>query len=184
MGKHIVILNGSPRSHGNTEEMAVHFQEGAEEAGHRVSRFDLHKLHIKPCLGCYGCAEKKGNPCIQKDDMQAIYPVYRKADALVLASPLYYWSFTGLFKTAFDRLFAEAGANDFRNPPRECFLLIAAEDSGRENFKPIIAYYQSLLKRLGWTDRGMVLAGGVSLVGDIRNTPFLEEARKLGAAYR
>lgn len=41
--------------------------------------------------------------------MEQIYPLYREADVVVLASPLYYWSISGFLKNAFDRLFAIAG---------------------------------------------------------------------------
>ena len=32
----ILVLNGSPRSKGNTKQMVDAFREGAESAGHRV----------------------------------------------------------------------------------------------------------------------------------------------------
>ncbi len=34
--------------------------------------------------------------------MEKIYPAYKEADIVVLASPLYYWSISGQLKTAFD----------------------------------------------------------------------------------
>lgn len=38
------------------------------------------------------------SPCAQKDDMDKIYPVYREADIVVLATPLYYWTISGQLK--------------------------------------------------------------------------------------
>ena len=46
--------------------------------------------------------------CSQRDDMEKIYPLYKEADVVVLASPLYYWFISGFLKNAFDRLFAIA----------------------------------------------------------------------------
>lgn len=182
MGKKILVLNGSPRANGNTETLADAFIAGAKGAGHEVAKFDLQKMNIAPCLGCYKCAEKKGTPCIQKDDMDKIYPAYREADVLVFASPLYYWSFSAQLKAAFDRIFAVTGENDMVTPFKECVMLIAAEGDTEDNFKPMVDYYRSVLHHLGWKDAGMVLAGGVVQVGDIAGTKFLGEAEKLGAS--
>ena len=44
MSKKILILNGSPRSKGNTAMLCEAFSAGAQSAGHQVTRFDLHKL--------------------------------------------------------------------------------------------------------------------------------------------
>ena len=55
MSKKIVILNGSPRMNGNTAELIKAFTEGAESAGHIVTRFDLQKMNIHPCLWWSEC---------------------------------------------------------------------------------------------------------------------------------
>ena len=59
---------------------------------------------------------------------------------------------------------------------------MAAEDDSPGNWKPVLDYYHTLLGQLGWTDRGMVLAGGVMRIGDIKGHPSLDAARKLGAS--
>lgn len=95
MGKRIVILNGSPRAAGNTAALIRAFTRGAEEAGHAVQCFDLQKLNIHPCLGCCCGGKDPESPCVQKDDMERIYPAYKAADVVCLASPLYYWTISG-----------------------------------------------------------------------------------------
>ena len=52
MGKNIIILNGSPRKHGNTAALCDAFAAGASAAGHNVVRFDLQGMNIHGCLGC------------------------------------------------------------------------------------------------------------------------------------
>lgn len=89
MGKKIIILNGSPRPKGNTAALIHSFTEGAKAAGHNVTRFDLQKMDIHPCLGCCSGGKDPESPCTQKDDMLKIYPAYKEADIVVLASPLY-----------------------------------------------------------------------------------------------
>ena len=81
-------------------------------------------------------------PVYKKDDMQQIYPVYREADVVVLASPMYYWEISGQLKCAFDRLFAVAECSpDYENPKKECLLT----DGGRGTRKVILDSGKSLL---------------------------------------
>ena len=97
---------------------------------------------------------------------------------VVLASPLYYWSISGQLKTAFDRLFAVAECDpDYRNPPKESVLLMAAEGHG---FEESLYWYDRLEQHIGWKSLGKVLCGGVMAAGDIQGRPELEEAYRLG----
>lgn len=156
------------------------FTEGAVAAGHEVTCFDLQKMDIHPCLGCCGGGKDPESPCVQKDDMLKIYPAYREADVVCLATPLYYWTISGQLKCAFDRLFAVAECNgDYANPKKECTLLMAAEGYG---FEETVYWYDRLMQHLGWTDKGKVLCGGVFHVGDIAGNVKLEETYRLGHA--
>lgn len=88
---------------------------------------------IGACLGCYGGGKDCESPCVQKDDMDRIYSVYREADIVVLASPWYYRTVSGQLKCAFDRLFAVAeGEPGYRNPAKDCVLIMAAEGDAYE----------------------------------------------------
>lgn len=183
MTKKIMILNGSPRANGNTKGLIEAFTKGAESKGHTVTCFDLQKMNIHGCLGCFGGGKDKNSPCVQKDDMLKIYPEYVAADIVVLASPMYYWGFSGQLKCAFDRLFAVAECNpNYENPKKDCILLMASEGDSKENAEPVVHYYQSLLEQLGWHDLGQVFAGGVFKVGDIKGHKALAEAEKLGVS--
>lgn len=184
MGKKILVLNGSPRANGNTAALISAFTKGAEEAGHTVYRFDLQKMDIHGCLGCCHGGRDPKSPCIQKDGMEEIYPCYQEADVVVLASPMYYWGFSGQLKCAFDRLFAVAELDEnYRNPIKDCALLMAAEGSTEDNFEPVRHSYRALCTHMGWTDVGIVYAGGNMEIGDIQKKPHqLAEALSLGAS--
>lgn len=172
MSKQILILNGSPRIHGNTAALIDAFTAGAEAAGHTITRFDLAALDIHGCRGCLGGGRDPRHPCVQRDGMDAVYPAYMAADVVVLASPMYYWSISGQLKCAFDRLFAVAELGpDLANPVKDAVLLMAAEGDTEENFAPVRAYYKALLDCLGWKDAGIVYAGGNMAVGDIQAHP-------------
>ena len=178
MGKTILILNGSPRKNDNTSALVEAFARGAEEGGSKVVPVFLGDMTIHGCKGCFGGGKNPDSPCVQKDDMEKLYPVYRQADVVVLASPLYYWSISGQLKTAFDRLFAVAECDpDYRNPPKESVLLMAAEGHG---FEESLYWYDRLEQHIGWKSLGKVLCGGVMAVGHTQGRPELEEAYRLG----
>lgn len=183
MGKKIVILNGSPRRNGNTSVLVKAFTEGATGAGNEVTEFFLGGMEIHGCKGCFGGHSSQACPCVQKDDMDKIYPAVREAEVVVLASPLYYWNMSGQIRTAIDRLFAleEGDGNLLRGHERASALLMAAEGHG---FEDVVLYYDHLMEHLRWKNLGHVLAGGNGDVGDIQGKPELQEAFELGSSIQ
>lgn len=184
MSKKVCILNGSPRANGNTKALVESFIRGAEGSGNEVVCFDLQKMNINGCLGCCRGGKDGKSPCVQKDDMDKIYPAYMEADVVVLASPMYYWGISGQLKCAFDRLFAVAELTpDYANPKKECALIMAAEGDSEENFAPVKAFYEGLISNLGWKNIGIVYAGGNMDAGSVLSKPEqLQEAERLGGA--
>ncbi len=179
MPKKIVILNGSPRRTGNTSALVKAFTEGAESAGHTVTEFFLDSMNIHGCKGCFGEHSSKECPCVQRDDMNKIYPVVRECDVIVLASPLYYWNMSGQIRTAIDRLFAleEGDGNLLRGHGKASALLMAAEGHG---FEDVLVYYNHLMEHLKWNNLGHVLAGGNGEIGDIEGKAEISAAYELG----
>lgn len=43
----ILVLNGSPRPNGNTQQMIAAFREGAESVGHKVNVIDVCKKRLQ-----------------------------------------------------------------------------------------------------------------------------------------
>lgn len=179
MSKKIVILNGSPRKSGNTAALCTEFARGAEESGNTVTEFFLGGMEIHGCKGCSGGHSNRECPCVQRDDMDKIYPAVKECDVIVFASPLYYWNLSGQLRTAVDRLFAleEGDGNLLRGNGRASALLMSAE--GNE-FDDVVLYYDHLMEHLKWKNLGHVLSGGNWNVGDIKGKPELEEAYRLG----
>ena len=113
----------------------------------------------------------------------SISEAVQNAEIVVLASPMYYWGFSGQLKTAFDRLFAVAECfPGYANPHKECALIMAAEGNSADNWKPVLDYYHALLGFLGWQDRGQILAGGVFETGAVAGQPVLDQAFRFGAS--
>ena len=164
---------------GNTVSLIKAFTKGAEEAGNAVICFELQNMDIHGCLGCCKGGKNFNSPCVQKDDMDQIYPAVKSCDVVVLASPLYYWNMSGQIRTAIDRLFAleEGDGNLLRGNGRASALLMAAEGHG---FEDVVLYYDHLMEHLRWKNLGHILAGGNCDAGDIAGKPELQEAFDLG----
>ena len=185
----ILVVVGSSRKNGNTDKLALAFQRGAEEAGHQAEQIFLGDQTVNGCLGCNAC--RYGKPCIQKDDYQAMVPAIKKADMIVFASPLYFWTISAKLKAFIERFYCIAEEDP--NPPlgryekypdKDCALLMTAEDNFFWTFEQAVSYYRfALVRYIGFRDRGMVLAGGCGGTNRkriIEQTPFLDQAYEFG----
>ena len=83
---------GSPRKSGNTEIITRHTLKAIEEEGIETELITLAGLKILPCIACDACANKE--ICPLDDDVVPISQKMKKADAIILASPVYYGSAT------------------------------------------------------------------------------------------
>lgn len=105
-GKKVLILLGSPRAKGNTAALAAEVAKAAEAAGASVETVFLHGLDIRPCTGCGACQKKNARGCVIADDMRALYPKLEAADALVFATPVYWFNMSAQTKLLMDRCYA------------------------------------------------------------------------------
>ena len=172
----ILILSGSPRRDGNTEQLVEAFAKGAVEH-HYVEIVSVRDYAVRPCLGCNACFISRNNTCAQKDDIPIIYEKMSQADMLVIASPVYFYGISAQLKAVIDR---------FHNPIRDSFhikkmaLLLAGAATLPELFDAILTEYNLCLKFFNLEDAGKVLVRGVKDKGDIINTDALNEAYTLG----
>jgi NAD(P)H-dependent FMN reductase len=104
-GKYVLILKGSPREKGNSSLLADQVAAGARAAGAEVESFHLHSMDIRPCDACDACQGTDAD-CIIEDDMQLLYPKLRSADAIVVASPIYWFTMSAQTKLCIDRWYA------------------------------------------------------------------------------
>lgn len=126
----IVGINGSPRKEGKTAELLRMILASSKKAGGEVKLINLVDYEIKYCLGCYSLDYKKCvYPCRIKDGMQKIYPLLKKADAIVLGSPVYWFNMSGLMKNFIDRLCC-AENNGFLYQGKVAALAVSREDGG------------------------------------------------------
>ena len=171
----IFVLTGSPRKGGNSATLADYFIRGAKEAGHSVERFDAAFKKVHSCIACNTCG--MNGPCVFKDDFEFVRKHIVDADCVVFATPMYYFGISSQLKAVIDRFYAINGSI---HVPKKAVLLMTYANTAASEAVPIKSHYDVLLKYLGWTDAGQIIAPGVWPVGAITRTEYPEKAYQLG----
>lgn len=109
----ILILTGSPHKKGTSNTLVGEFMRGAKEAGHIAEVYDCAYGDIHPCYGCDRCG--MNGECIQKDDGNRVLKKLLDSDAVVFATPVYYFGMSVRLKMMIDRFYAKNGAITCRN---------------------------------------------------------------------
>lgn len=103
--KTVLAISGSLRKTSFTEKMLDLLIEGMGD-GFDIRKFYPHKMNISPCMSCFSCWGKENfGVCANQDDFTEILEAYKKADYLLIAFPLYYYSFPATVKNVIDRMF-------------------------------------------------------------------------------
>ena len=176
MSKNVLIISSSLRNGSNSEALADEFLKGAKKVGHNAEKISLAGKTINFCKGCLAC--NKTLKCVIDDDSREIVEKMLKADVLVFATPVYYYSVCGQLKTLLDRanpLFA----SDYKF--RDIYLLATAAEDESETVKGTETAVQ------GWIDcfekanlSKTIFAGGVNDAGGINGHIALQEAYETG----
>ena len=168
----ILILNGSPTRNGNTVALVNAFREGAESKGHDVTVVDVAHKKVAGCLSCGYCHGRGNGQCVQKDDMQAIYPLVQEADMIVFASPIYYFTLSAQLEAVIQRFYA------INHPAKAKYSALLLSSYSPDVYSGAVGQYQDMIAYMGMTDKGIITADNTT-----NKTPAkLAEARALGAS--
>ena len=97
----VLGMNGSPRKGGNTEILLDNALKGAQNKGAEVEKIVLNDLGFSPCQECENMPNDRF--CIIEDNMQTVYRKVEEADAIILASPIFFGSLSAQTKMMIDR---------------------------------------------------------------------------------
>ncbi len=176
MSKNIVLLSGSPRKGGNTDKLAAAFAQGAESVGKSVTLFRVADMKIGGCMGCNHCMIE-GNECVQNDDMTRILDALMKADALVLATPVYFFGATAQLKLAIDRVYSLLRR---KMPIKRAALLMTCGARLGDAGESVAVMYNRIIQYNGWDNAGVIMASNLHGMNDIDGRDELVMAGKLG----
>lgn len=175
MKKNVVILSASPRRNGNSDILCDEFMKGATEAGHDVEKIFLTDKNIKYCTGCGVC--NTTHECVQKDDMKEILVKLLKADVIVMASPVYFYTINAQMKTLIDRIVPQY--TSLSN--KEFYFIITAAETDLNMMERSIECFRGLLDCLeNPTEKGIIYGVGAWQKGEIKGTKAMQEAYEMG----
>lgn len=185
MAESVLIVNSSPRSNGHTARLCAAFARGLTLSGKKYTIFDAAAKNIAPCKGCGAC-RSNGGRCIIRDDMDEFYRLFEEADGLVLASPMYYFTFNAQMKAVIDRLYAAGVNRGFQYPAKDIAVFMTAGEERADTFAVADAFYDRAMDRIfgTWRDRGRIYVGGLENSCDaIAGHPAIAEAMGLGMEF-
>lgn len=111
----VLAIIASGNRNGNISKICEKILEGAQSAGNETETINLYDYNVNPCTGCLGCT--KTRKCVQKDDLEALFKKEMEADYIVIGSPVYCHSVTGILKNFIDRSCCHALIPFFQVPP-------------------------------------------------------------------
>ena len=99
----VLLINGSPKANGNTAFALAQMAEAFSEQGIDVQTIHVGNQAVRGCIACGAC--KKAGKCVFDDTVNQTAELFREADGLVVASPVYYASANATLIAFLDRLF-------------------------------------------------------------------------------
>jgi multimeric flavodoxin WrbA len=174
---------GSPRIKGNTELLLDEALKGAQTQQAEVEKITVDKLNISPCREYYGCL-RDGN-CVIRDDMDDIYPRLLSADAIIVASPIFFYSVSAQLKALIDRcqaLWAKKYVlKNLNIPLRKGAFIAVGATKGERLFEGPILTVKYFFKAINAEYVDELLIRGVDKRGEIKEHPTaLNDALELG----
>src|SRR4030043_2019680 len=168
----VLGIMGSPRIKGNTDLLLDEALKGAQSQGAEVEKITAGNLKIAPCREIYACL-KDGN-CPLHDDMDNIYPKLLNADAVILATPIFFYTVSVQVMALISRcqaLWSRRYVLNMDIPAKKgAFIAVGATKGSRlfDGPKLTIRYFFKAINA-EYTDE--LLIRGIDKKGEIREHP-------------
>lgn len=108
----VVAFNGSPRRDGNTWYALRMVLTELEREGIETEIVTVGDKAVRGCIACGMCAKNRNECCVLPGDpVNEWIQKMKKADGILLGSPVHYAAMSGAMKSFLDRAFYVAGAN-------------------------------------------------------------------------
>lgn len=178
--KKVLVISASPRRGGNSDILCDEFIRGAKESGNEIEKVFLRDRKINYCMGCGAC--NNTHKCVQNDDMADILDKMVNYDVIVMATPVYFYTMDGQLKTLIDRTvprYEEISDKDF-------YFIVTAADTDKAALERTIEGLR------GFTDecltnpheKGIIYGTGAWQIGEIKNTPAMQQAYEMGKSVK
>jgi len=178
----ILGLMGSSRRDGNTNDLLDAALRGASEAGAQVEKVLLpdYKLHH-----IYNCKDCKQRGACEEDDFPILRDKISAADGLIWASPLYWFTVSGLTKVLLDRLCCIMYLDTYeafieKMKGRLAATLCVMEETDFNKARHLLGTMEMVYEYCQWSNLGYVVGLGGSRGTILKHTDTLRQAYELG----
>lgn len=177
-------IMGSPRK-GSSERLLSAFMEGLEEEGIKGRVLRIGQSTLLPCQGCRFCEDK--GYCRIRDGAQEVWTLLRRADVVVLSTPVFFYGLPAQTKALIDRTQVfwarryRVGLLDPKGASRKGVLLAVGATKGKHLFCGIELTFKYFMDSIGGRLEEALLFRGIERPEDIEQHPTaLTEAKLLG----
>jgi multimeric flavodoxin WrbA len=181
----VLCIAGSPRRRGNSERLLEACAAGIRAAGGEPDILVAVEAGVQPCRGCNSCS-RTGRCVIVSDGMGDVNDRIDAADAIVVASPVYFATVPAVLKTVYDRLqpyWARVHRLGEPRPARRPGALLVVRGGGDPfGFRAAIDTTRSVFAVLGIDYLDELCVEGPDAAGDVLQYPEeLARAAEIGA---
>jgi multimeric flavodoxin WrbA len=176
MGKKVLVISASPRKGGNSDTLCDEFIRGAQESGNDVEKVFLRSKKIGYCTGCGVC--NSTHQCVLRDDMAEVLDQMVRADVLVMATPVYFYTMDAQMKTLIDRTvprYTEIADKDF-------YFIVTAADTDQAAMERTISGFRGFTEDClpNPHEKGIIYGTGAWRAGEIKRSPAMRQAYEMG----
>ena len=99
----VLIINGSPHEKGTTARALLEVEKELNQNGIETETICVGNKNVVGCKACGACS--KLGKCVVNDCVNEAIEKLKRADGVVIGSPVYYSSMNGTLKSFLDRVF-------------------------------------------------------------------------------
>jgi len=151
MAKRTLIVNASPRPHGDTAALLAELKAHLEGEVVEISAF---RSKVSPCVDCRRCAATAR--CVIRDEMDVIYG--DDFDAVILGTPIYYATVPGPMLSLMSRFQPQRAAKynlgkplDIK-PKKAGLIMVGGSKLNDEKAERPCSIFFRMVNGQGWKD--------------------------------
>lgn len=179
----VLGLMGSARRDGNTNDLLDVALKGAAEAGAETEKLVLADYRIHQIADCKVCRQR--GRCINDDDLPFVIEKLLDADVHIWASPVYWYTVSGLVKVLLDRfscfLYWHPEVRfEERMRGKGAAIIAVQEEQEAERAQHLLGCLKWSFEFLGQHFLGYVLGPGGSRGTALKDEQVVQKAYELG----
>ena len=168
----VVAVVGSPHKTGNCAYLVDEALKEIAKAGIETEKISLAEVSIAPCQGHEGCAGFK--VCKIKDDGPEAIRKFNEADAVILASPVYFYDVTAQMKSFIDRNYFTFTHEQGKKAKTAGLIAIGGGGGGEATLNTLKAF-------IHLPEKDIFVLEGYTGQGSAKDKPALgKQAREMG----